>query len=117
MEVFMARVFTDYPESSDFVSETEKKSKPKKRKEIKKLKKKIKKLEKTIRKMENISMNESKHESEGRKEERNQEKKFGTKIGDAILKILPNIFQFTIKMAMTTFFGSIAKQFGKEQVA
>ena len=87
------------------------------RKEIKKLKKKIKKLEKTIRKMENISMNESKHESEGRKEERNQEKKFGTKIGDAILKILPNIFQFTIKMAMTTFFGSIAKQFGKAQMA
>ena len=113
----MSLIFTNYPESSDSVLESGKKTKTKEDKEIKKLKKKVKKLEKIVRKMKNISMNESKHESEGRKEERNQEKKFGTKIGDAILKILPNIFQFTIKMAMTTFFGSIAKQFGKAQMA
>ena len=113
----MARVFTDYPESSDIVLETEKKSKYKKSKKIKKLKKKIKKLKKTIRKMKDISMNESKHESEGRKEERKQEKNFRTKIGDAILKALTNIFQITIKMAITTFFGCIVKQFGKAQMA
>jgi len=112
----MARVFTDYPEISTDALELDEKTKSKK---IKKLEKKIKKQEKLIRKMSKQKIADGSEEaSESRETEKNKEKSFFTRVQDAFLKALPDIFRTAAKIVVSTLCEYVVdKCFKKVKVA
>ncbi len=96
----MARVFTDYPETSTDALELDEKARSKK---IRKLQKKIKRLEKLIRKMgKQKNADESEEASESRETEKNNERSFFTRVKDAFLRALPSIFRTAAKIVVST---------------
>ncbi len=117
MEYVMAKIFTNYPETSDADFGSDEKAESKKYKKLKAIRKSIKKERKRIQK---LKMLESTVENEGVSKTHGgeREKSFFAKVGDALLTALPSIFRTTAKTIVTTLCEyALKKWMRKVQVA
>lgn len=111
----MSKVFSDYGSVEDVSSNLVTKTDSKK---YKKLKKQLKKQEKRIRRLETHQVVEMNNfVTEDKADQKSRERNILTKIGDVLMKSLPNILRTATKIVVTTICEHVFKHSKKPRFA